>query len=267
LTGALFVSSFELISRRFKMFWKKKGEKTEEKKEESLLKGICGDDAKLYDILSKYLYENPLVAISEKDLDILIDEAEKSGNFGPAMDKAIFEAAQNTGERERYIKVIQDLVSKTIHVTEQEKEKAEKENLIDQAAFLERRIENLSCLSERTEDIINAASEFYNEKLVEAEEEEGREAREEKKRDAEWEEKRTVEQEKVGRTTRKKERRGMGREEKREAEKQDKREELAVEERKELREKERKEAEMEEIRIEELEKTEREARKQKRLRD
>jgi hypothetical protein len=249
------------------MFWKKKEEKKEEKKEVSLLKGLCGDDAKLYDILRKYLYENPLVAISEKGLDILIEEAEKSGNFGPAIDKAIFEAAQNTGERERYVKVIQNLASKTIHVTEQEKERAEKENLIDQAAFLERRIENLSCLSERTDDIINAASEFYNEKLVEAEEEEGRETREEKRRDAEWEERRAVELEKAKRETRKKEKRGMGREEKREAEKQDKREELAAGERKEVREKDREEAEMEESRIGELEKTEREARKRKRIED
>ncbi|UCG66281.1 MAG: hypothetical protein JSW12_04430, partial [Deltaproteobacteria bacterium] len=59
--------------------WKKK----EEKKEESLLKELCGDDAKLYDFLSRYLYENPLAAISKKDLDILTEEAEKSGDFRP----------------------------------------------------------------------------------------------------------------------------------------------------------------------------------------
>ena len=106
--------------------WKKKEEKKEEK-EESLLKELCGDDANLYDFLSYCLYLNPLAAISEKDLDILIEEAEKSGNFRPAMDKAIFEATQNAGERERYIKVIQNLSSKTIHATEQEKEKVEKE--------------------------------------------------------------------------------------------------------------------------------------------
>jgi len=78
--------------------WKKKEEKKEEK-EESLLKELCGDDAKLYDFLSYYMYEHPLAAISKKDLDIVIEEAEKSGNFRSAVDKAIFEAAQNPGER------------------------------------------------------------------------------------------------------------------------------------------------------------------------
>src|SRR4030042_1052720 len=121
--------------------WKKKEEKKEEK-EESLLTELCGDDAKLYEFLSKYMYENPLAAISKKDLDILTEEAEKSGNFRPAVDKAIFEAAQNPGEREKYIKVIQNLAPKTIHATEQEKEKVEKEGLTDWAADLGRRIEN-----------------------------------------------------------------------------------------------------------------------------
>ena len=137
------------------------------KKEENLLKELCGDDAKLYDCLRNYLYLNPLAAISKKDLDILTEEAEKSGNFRPAVDKAIFEAAQNAGERERYIKVIQNLASKTIHATEQEKEKVEKEGLTDQAASLGRRIENEKFIYERAEDIISVASKFYNEKLVE----------------------------------------------------------------------------------------------------
>ncbi len=35
--------------------WKKKEEKKEEK-EENLLKELCGDDAKLYDFLSSYMY-------------------------------------------------------------------------------------------------------------------------------------------------------------------------------------------------------------------
>ena len=243
--------------------WKKKEEKKEEK-EESLLKELCGDDAKLYDFLSNYLYLNPLAAISKKDLDILTEEAEKSGNFRPAVDKAIFEAAQNPGERERYIKVIQNLASKTIHATEQEKEKVEKEGLTDQAASLGRRIENQKFMSERAEDIINVASKFYNEKLVELGENVRREARGEERREAEREERRTEELEKAGREARKKERRKMGREEKREAKKQDKREELAAEERKEARGEERKEAEREERRIGELEKAGREARKKER---
>ncbi|MBA7642719.1 hypothetical protein ES703_50427 [subsurface metagenome] len=243
--------------------WKKKEEKKEEK-EESLLKELCGDDAKLYDFLSNYLYLNPLAAIPKKDLDILTEEAEKSGNFRPAVDKAIFEAAQNPGERERYIKVIQNLASKTIQATEQEKEKVEKEGLTDQAASLGRRIENQKFMSERAEDIINVASKFYNEKLVELGENVRREARGEERREAEREETRTGELEKAGQEARKKERREMGREEKREAKKQDKREELAAEERKEARGEERREAEREEGRTEELEKAGREARKKER---
>jgi hypothetical protein len=247
--------------------WTKKEDKKEDKneeKEESLLKELCGDDAKLYNFLSNYLYLNPLAAISKKDLDILTEEAEKSGNFRPAVDKAIFEAAQKPGERERYINVIQDLASKTIHTTEQEKEKIEKEGLTDRAAALGRIIENQKFLSERADDILNVASKFYTEILVELGENERREAREKVRRGAEGEERRTEEQETAGRKARKKERRGMGRKEKRIAKKQDKREDLAAEERKEARGEETKEAEREETRIRELEKAGREARKKER---
>jgi hypothetical protein len=243
-------------------------EKKEEKEDENLLKELCGDDAKLYDFLSSYLYLNPLAAISEKDLDILTEEAGKSGNFRPALDKAIFEGTQNPGERERYIKVIQNLALKAIHAMEQEKEKVEKEGLTDQAASLGRRIQNHKFMSERTEDIIKVASKFYNERLVELGEETRREARREARREerlgAEYGERRIVELERAEREARKKERGKVGREEKREAEKQDKREELAAEERKEARGEERREADREEERIEEQEKTEREARKEER---
>ena len=187
--------------------WKKK-EKKKEEKEESLLTELCGDDAKLYDFLSNSLYLHPLEAISKKDLDILTEEAEKSGNFMPAVDKAIFEAAQNPGEREIYIKVIQNLASKTIHATEQEKEKVEKEGLTDRAASLWRRIENQKFMSERAEDIINVASQFYNEKLVELGEDVRREGRREERKEAEREESRMRELEKAGREARKEERRG-----------------------------------------------------------
>jgi len=246
--------------------WKKKEEKKEEK-EESLLKELCGDDAKLYDFLSNYLLEDPLAAISKKDLDILTEEAEKSGDFRSAVDKAIFEAAQTPGEKERYIKVIQNLASKTIHATEQEKEKAAKEGLTDRAADLGRRIENQKFMSERPEDVINVASKFYKEKLLELEENVRREARGEEKREAEREEWRTEELEKAGREARKKERKEMGGKEKREAKKQDKREELAAKERKEARREERKEAGREGRRTEELEKAGREARKKERRRN
>ena len=246
--------------------WKKKEEKKEEK-EESFLKELCGDDAKLYDFLSYYMYVRPLEAISKKDLDILIEEAEKSGNFRPAVDKAIFEAAQNPGERERYIKVIQNLVSKAIPAMKQKKEKAEKEGLTDWGASLGRRIEHQKFMGERTEDIINIASKFYHETLVEQGENERREKRREKRKEAESEEWRTEGLEKAGREARKKERKEMGREEKREAKKQDRREELAAKERKEARGEERREVEGEERRTEELEKAGREARKKERRGD
>ena len=44
------------------------------------------------------MYVDPLAALSKKDLDILTEEAEESGEFRPAVDKAIFEAAQNPGK-------------------------------------------------------------------------------------------------------------------------------------------------------------------------
>jgi len=210
------------------------------------------------------LYETPLAAISKKDLDILTGEAEKSGNFRPAVDKAIFEGAQNPGERERYIKAIQNLASKTIHATEQEQDKLEKEGATDQAASLGRRIEDQRFMSERAEDILNVASKFYSEKLVEREERVGREARAQASKEAEREERKTGDLEKKGREARRKERRKMGRAERRKAKKQDKREERAAGERKEAREEERKEAESEERRIGEREKERREARKRKR---
>jgi len=244
-----------------------KGEEKEEKKEEkekTLLQELCGGDAELYDFLRDYLYFNPLAAISKKDLDILTEEAEESGNFRPAVDKAIFEAAQNLGERESYIKAIRNLASKAIHATEQEKGKLEKEGLTDRAAKLGRGVENQKFMSERVEDIIDVASKFYNEKLVELGENVRREARREERKEAEREEMRTGDLEKAGREARKKERRKMGREEKREAEKQDKREELAAEEGKEARREKKEEAEREETRIGDLEKAGREARKEER---
>ena len=243
--------------------WKKK-EKKKEEKEEDLLKALCGDDARLHAFLGHTLLLHPLDAISEKSLDILTEEGGKSGDFRPAVDKAIFEGAQNPGERERYIKVIQNLASKTIHATEQEKEKVEKEGLTDRASSLGRRIENQKFMSERTEDIINAASEFYNERLVELGEDARREARGKERQRAEREEQRIGELEKADREARKKEKREMGREEKREAEKQDRREELAAEEGKEARRAKKEEAEREEIRIGDLEKAGREARERER---
>ena len=162
------------------------------------------------------------------------------------MDKAIFEGSQNPGERERYIKVIQNLALKTIHATEQEIEKAEKEGLTDQAVSLKRRIKNQKFMNERAGDIINTASKFYKEILVERGENVRREDRAAQRSVAQAEEWRAEQEEKERREAAKKERRGMGREERAEAEKQEIKEELAAEERKETRAQERKEAEKEE---------------------
>jgi len=220
--------------------WKKK-----EEKEEDLLKELCGDDAKLYDFLGRTLYLDPMAAISKKDLEILIEEAEKSikdGNYEEAIrkysvvvDKAIFEATQNPEERGRYIKVIQDLARKTIHATEKAKEKAEKKGLTDRAASLEKNIERYKFVSERIDDVVNVAAHFYNEKLAMFEDVERREARREKVRGMETEASREARGEAEKREARREARKEMGREERREAEKEEKRIGEQEEERREAR--------------------------------
>jgi hypothetical protein len=192
--------------------WKNKEKK---KEEEDLLKELCGDDAKLYDFLSGTLYLDPMAAIPKKDLEILIEEAEKSvkdGNYEEAMrkyrvvmDKAIFEAAQSPRERGRYIKVIHALASKATHATEVGKEKVEKEGLADYATSLERRIENYKFMSERIDDVVNVAAHFYNEKLAMLEDVERREARREKIRAIEQEERQDAWGDKERREARRKE--------------------------------------------------------------
>lgn len=241
---------------------KQKEEK--KKKEKSLLQNLCGSDDKLYGFLSRYLYEDPLSAISEKNLDTLTEEAEKSGGFRPAMDKAIFEASQNADEKERYIEIIQNLASKTIDTMEQKKAKMEQEGHTDLAASLGRRIEGQQFIREKTENIIDIASKFYNEKLLELGETIKREERKAERKEAEKQERKIEQQEKTRREARQEERKDMGREERREAEKQDKKKELEAEERKKAREEERKEAEKQERRIEQQEKAGREARKEER---
>jgi hypothetical protein len=241
--------------------------KTEEEKkgkEATLLQELCGADAELYACLSVHLYETPLTAISQKDLDVLTAEAENSGAFRRAVDKAIFESAQNPGERERYIGAIQDLASKTMRAMERERETAEKEGLTDLAASLGRGIEDQRVISNRTEDILTVASKFYAEKSVALDEDERRKVRNKHRKGAEREEKKILEAEKAARETRRQARRGMTRGERREAKKQEKREKLAAEERKEARGQEKQEAEEEDRRIGELEKEGREARREER---
>jgi hypothetical protein len=253
--------------------WKKKETKKEEK-EEYLLKQLCGDDAKLYDVLGSYLYENPTVAISKQDLDILIEEAEKSvkdedfrearQKYMRAMDKAIFEATQNPGEMSRYIRVIQDLASKTVRVTEKVKEIVEKEGPADYASsacsLFEGSIRKCEFLSERIEDVTRIASLFYNEKLEELGAMGRKEARRQERRDADVKEEMEDKKASERREARGEERKEMGRGERREAERGDKGEEKKEKERREARRKERTEAEREEKRTGEEEKERSEAR-------
>jgi len=242
----------------------KKEETKQGETQESLLKDLCGNDARLYDFLGEYLLEHPLEGTSQKSLDILTEEAEKSGNFRPAVDKAIFEGSQKPGERERYIKVIQNLALKTIQATQQEKERVAKEGLTNRAASLEKRIENQKLMCERTEELLNVACKFYNEKLTESAENARRDERKSQKTQAEAVGIRTEELEKAKREARKKEEKKMGKEEKREAEIQDKKDELEAVARKEARKVKSEEAEREEARIGELEKKGQETRQKER---
>jgi len=243
-------------------------------KKEDLLKELCAGDAELLAVLGRMLYLDPTAAISSKDLELLLEEAEtsiKDGNYEEAImkyrvsvDKAIFEATQHPEERSRYIKVIQDLASKTIHATEKAKEKAEKNGLTDHAASLEEKIEHYKFVNKRIDDVVNVATHYYNEKLAMFKDVGRREARREKIRAMETEATREATGEAERREARRKARKEMGREARREAEKEEKR----IGEREETR----REARREEIRtMEEEERQEawgdkerREARRKKR---
>jgi hypothetical protein len=210
------------------------GEK--EKKEESWLQQLCGGDVKLYDVLSSSLYLDPIAAMPKEDLGKLIEAAEKSVKdedyeeairiYRSVADKAIFEATQHQEEKDRYIKVIQDLVSKRAQATEKLKEKVEKEGLTDRVAALERGTEDSKFLTERIEDVLEVACHFYDERLKmlgDKEREEGRleeksERRRKEKAEAEKEEKRDKKGEKERREKRVEEDREEEREKQREKE-------------------------------------------------
>ena len=244
---------------------KKKEEKKEER-EENLLKELCGDDAKLYDLLSRRLYFDPIAAIPNVDLESLIEEAEKSiedenyhkvmQKYRTALDKALFEATQNLGERARYIKVIQDLASRAAKVREKVEEKGEKEGFA--SSSLEGRIKYYEFMSERIEDVIKIASLFYNERLEVLGVVERRVSRRKESEKADKEEDRAEREAKGKREARRKE---MGMGERREAKKEDKREEKREKERRAVRRKEAIEAEREENRLDEREKERRDARR------
>ena len=240
-------------------------EEEERGKEATLLQELCGADAELYGCLSVHLYETPLSAISQKDLKTLTADAEDSGGFRRALDKAIFEGAQqDPGEREEYIKAIQDLALKTMRAMERERETAEKEKLTNLAASLGRGIENQKAIGERAEDILSVASKFYAEKMLELGEDEKRQTRRKDRKETEREDRRILEAEKADREARRLARREMTRGERREAKKQEKREAQAAEERKKARRQKRQEAEREDRRIGEEEEEGREARREKR---
>ena len=240
-------------------------EQEADERQETLLEELCGADRPLYAVLSSYLYHTPLAAISKKDLDILIEEAEESGDFRQAIDKAIFEGTQNPGERERHIEVIRNLASRAMHVAEQAKHEREKEGLAERAASLGRKIEDYRFMSERTGDILIVASEYYTERLVESDENVRRGARQADKRQSESVEWAIGEREERERGARRRESRKMRRGDRREAKRQAKIEGAAAGERRRTREEKRSEAEEEERRIEEKEKTARDARKKERM--
>ena len=227
-------------------WWKKKTAKPEaekvEEKEVSVLQRVCGADAALYGFASNYLCVDPSTTISSKPLDVLIEEGEKSGDFRPALDKAIFEGAQHPDEAGKYLESIRDIAAKTITATEKEKAEIEKQGLADRAAFLGKRIEAQQLIQKRAEDILDVAAKYYNERLLELKEDERKAERIAEIREAEGQEM-------------------MGRAERKEAELQEQKDDLAAEERKKTREEERREAELQEQRTEEREKVERDARK------
>ncbi len=205
------------------------GEK--EKKEENWLRQLCGDDAKLYDVLSSSLFLDPIAALPKEDLGVLIEAAEKSvkdENYEEAirkyrwvLDKAIFEATQHQEEKDRYIKLIQDLLSKSTQATEKVREKAEKEGRTDRFGSFGRGTEYCKFVSERIEDVLEVARHFYDESLKVLGEKERGEGRLKERGDQERkEEKREEKRDKKG----EKERREKGVEEDREEEREKQRE-------------------------------------------
>jgi hypothetical protein len=202
----------------------------EEEKEESWLQQLCGNDVKLYDVLSSSLYLDPIAAIPKEDLGFLIEAGDKSvkdenyeeaiAKYRLALDKAIFEATQHQEEKDRYIKIIQDLLSKSVQATEKMKAKAEKEGRTDRFATFGRKTEYCKFVSERIEDVLEVARRFYDERLrVLAEKDRGEtrlEERSEKRRKEETEEKAGEKRDKKEEKKRREERAEEDREEERE---------------------------------------------------
>ena len=245
--------------------WKKKKDKqevaTEEVKEANLLQTLCGNESELYNFASGHLCVNPMTAISAKSLEVLMDEAAKTGDYRPALDKAVFEAAQHPEQTASYMTVVRDIATKTITTTEKEKTEVEKQGLTDRAAFLQKRIESQKLIQNRTADILNIATRYYQERLLELGEDAKRAERIAERKETEGVELRAEQEKQAQREARKREMKGMGKAERKEAERQDRLEQQAAEARREARETEHREAEMQEEQIENREDRERETRK------
>ena len=245
-----------------------------EEKYQDLLVALCGNDVEMYRLLTRHLYIDPAVATLKNDLGILTEQAEKSINEGNlqeamdryqlAVDKALFDATQNPGEKDRYVAVIKDLASKTTDVTKKLKEELEKEGLVGYASSLEGRIGDYRFMTERIDDVIKTASLFYNERLEELKAGEMREAKEKERHKAAREEEKQEEKEKEASKERREERKQMGRDERREAKRKDKKEEKREKEKRETRKEEREATEIEEDKKQREEDEKREARRKER---
>ncbi len=240
------------------------GSDAQGQRERTLLQELCGTDAALYACLSTRLYFSPLEVISKKDFDILAAEAERSGDFRPPLDKAIFEGAQNPAESVKYVEIVRQLAARAIQATEKEKETALREGRGGLAESLERRNEQQRVLRDRAGDILRISSQFYSEILITTREDARREERLGEKRSAEREEGRLEDREKAGRRAKETAQKGLGRRERREAKREAKREELAADARKNARRDEKSAIEKEEKRIAGLEREGRETRRDER---
>jgi hypothetical protein len=243
-------------------------------KEENLLQELCGTDVKLHEVLSNMLFEDPMMAIPERDLESLIQEAENNFKdnkyemaqkyYTMAIDKAFLEAAQNSQEKDRYSKIIQDLASKIVQVIEKTKITAKKEGLTSKVGLLDRKIEQFNFVDERIKDVMTVTSDYYREKLILLDEKDRRKKRQEERQRAKTDGRRIEEELQEMRENRKKERQQMGSKERQEAEREEKLIEKQEMEQREARRKKRRKTEREEKLIEKQEMEQREARRKKR---
>jgi hypothetical protein len=239
-------------------------EKEAKEQEQSLLQELCGADAPLYALLRSYLYYTPLAAVSRENLESLTARAEETGDFRPAIDKAIFEGSQNPTETERYVTIIRSLAAKAMRATEREQQERTGEANADRAASWRKKGEDFRLMAEKAAEVLAVATEFYNERLLKAEEDVRRQARADDRRRSEGEERAIKESERRGQAARKEERRKMSWRERREARRRDRTEATASEAKRRVREEKRSEAEEKERRIGEEEEAARKARKKER---